>query len=924
MKPIAQTFIANEPTTGVEAIFLTQIDLYFQSKSSVYGVEVQIRETLNGAPTVNRLPYASKILQSSSVSISSDGSVATSFVFDTPVVLRTNEQFAIVVVPVGGNPDYNIWTAELGQNDANSGVPIFTNNQLGSLFISSNDLNFTPIQNESMKYTLYTAQFSATSATAVFRNSNTDFFSVKDQIGVFSPGEQVVISNSNITLAAMSITTGTAFTSNEIVFQPNTATKQTATAYGTVIQSNTVYVLLTNTYGSFTTSGGGLKGVTSGIMTANPTVVNANLVTVSTPGASNKITVPSVNTTAITDFTSGNFLYVGSGTHTNTTIVQITNVDPSSNTLTLSANLTFDTTNAFVGRVKEDANLYGYFSSRSKNDKGILMLDQVTSNAAANFANSNGKYLIGRSTGASVTIDKIVDFYYESITAQYSAISPKQTALGFSFQGISNTKTQDSSGASIVTEVPYEFIDEQRMIMSRSNEWKNKIGSTAGTNSLTVQVGLGTSNNSISPYIDTVRNVVTLTHNKTLDPTNHNGYYFGIANTTGIFNVGEILTQANPEGTANTLGTVIFANTTFVVVSNATSSNSAVIDSFNANGTSFVISTTNSAMLANVSSVVSFTEAKGNGIETSRYISKNVILADGQDAEDLVCYLGAYRPPGTNFKVYGKFLNASDNDAYESKVWSILSEISSPAIQSSLVNKNDFVELVYELPLSTNVYSYGAICNTTSPNVTVPTTGTTASFTPGQYFYMADISYGVATASIDVAGTGYANGDVIQLSGTPGYVNSSFSVTTNSGGGVVALVVTNQGSYTTNTAITANTTTATIGTGSGLKITVTGSAFTQSTKFGVRQITNIANTTTLILSSNGAFASGNVAIGIVPTNSQYSAFRYSRNNNVARYVTPTDGIYDSYKTFAVKLVPTTTSSQIVPRLTDMRCLALQV
>ena len=163
MKPIAQTFLANEPSTGVEAVYLTGVDLFFQSASSTYGVELQVRETVNGVPTQNILPFASKIIPFSSVSTSPDASVATNFTFDTPVILTTNTQFALVIVPVGGNPDYTVWTAALGDNDVTTNSPIYTNNQLGSLFISSNDLNFTAVQNESMKYNLYTATFTGTS-----------------------------------------------------------------------------------------------------------------------------------------------------------------------------------------------------------------------------------------------------------------------------------------------------------------------------------------------------------------------------------------------------------------------------------------------------------------------------------------------------------------------------------------------------------------------------------------------------------------------------------------------------------------------------------------------------------------------------------------------------------------------------------------
>jgi len=53
----------------------------------------------------------------------------------------------------------------------------------------------------------------------------------------------------------------------------------------------------------------------------------------------------------------------------------------------------------------------------------------------------------------------------------------------------------------------------------------------------------------------------------------------------------------------------------------------------------------------------------------SRYISKTVVLADGQDAEDLVVFLTAYRPQGTNIQVYGKVLNATDSDPFDDKSW---------------------------------------------------------------------------------------------------------------------------------------------------------------------------------------------------------------------------------------------------------------
>ena len=62
MKPIGQTFYVNQPGNGIPGVFVTKVDLYFKKVSSIYGIELQIRTTDNGVPTVERLPFASKFL----------------------------------------------------------------------------------------------------------------------------------------------------------------------------------------------------------------------------------------------------------------------------------------------------------------------------------------------------------------------------------------------------------------------------------------------------------------------------------------------------------------------------------------------------------------------------------------------------------------------------------------------------------------------------------------------------------------------------------------------------------------------------------------------------------------------------------------------------------------------------------------------
>lgn len=829
MKPIAQTFIANEPSTDIEALFLTRVDLYFRSKSSTLGVEVQIRETVNGVPTQHMLPFASKILTSAEVSTSSDGSVPTTFTFNTPVVLRTNTQFAIVVIPIGGNPDYTIWTAALGDTDLATSTPIFTNNQLGSLFISSNDLNFTAVQNESMKYKLWTAEFTETTGYAVYRNSNTDFFKVKDIIGDFIPGEQIVVANNTLSLAALAVSGANTFSNGTEVSQSNSTANY---ANGIVYYCNTTLVLLSNVEGRFTTANT-LVG-NSGVTIAAPSAVYQNVITAS----GNTVTIPNANSTLTTDFTVGNYIYIGTNSRANVEIVKIESLDATNRTMVVSPNISFTDTNAIIGRVKADAALYGVFSSRTKaGAAGFISIDNVTSNASVNFAGSENNILIGRSSGASANNLCLIDLAYDSITSQFSYINPKLTTQNWNFQGISNTKTIDSSYTLLESDIPYEFVDKQRLIMSRSNEFADPI-SSAGDPSLTIKTTLTTANTKISPYIDEIRKVTTLTHNLCYPETYLSGYLLSLANTSGENVTGQTIWQSN--SSTNSYGTVLYCNSTFMVVGNVVSSNSLTIPGFIANSTS-IITNSNNAVTANVTASIYYNEETGSGYNSiTRYISKNIILETGQDAEDLVSYVGAYRPTGTNLFVYAKCLAASDGDSIEDKGWSFMPETSSPALISSLVNRNDLVELSYSLPESVQVYSSLASGNTTTDVFTVPATGSTSAFRAGNFIYITDA--------------------------TPANANG----------------------------------------------------------FNVRQIVSVPNNTSLVLSANLSFTSSNCAVGNIPgLRHKTGAFRYSNNYNIARYSTETDSIYDTIKTFAIKIVLVSNSSQIVPRMSDMRTIAMQ-
>ncbi len=87
----------------------------------------------------------------------------------------------------------------------------------------------------------------------------------------------------------------------------------------------------------------------------------------------------------------------------------------------------------------------------------------------------------------------------------------------------------------------------------------------------------------------------------------------------------------------------------------------------------------------------------GNAI--NKYISKIITLAEGQDAEDLLVYLTAYKPSTTSVNVYIKIKHFEDAELFDSKKW-ILLECPGELNYSSIANENDFIEYEYKIPAS--------------------------------------------------------------------------------------------------------------------------------------------------------------------------------------------------------------------------------
>lgn len=98
------------------------------------------------------------------------------------------------------------------------------------------------------------------------------------------------------------------------------------------------------------------------------------------------------------------------------------------------------------------------------------------------------------------------------------------------------------------------------------------------------------------------------------------------------------------------------------------------------------------------------------GPAVSKYISKKVTLAEGFDSGDLRVWLTAYKPIGTNLKVYYKIRNSLDPVAFEKQPY-VLMEQKTPSTIKSL-NEYDNKEYEYRPYASANSITYTSGTNT--------------------------------------------------------------------------------------------------------------------------------------------------------------------------------------------------------------------
>jgi hypothetical protein len=104
------------------------------------------------------------VVRPEEITTSDDGSVATYLAFDGLVYLEPSE-YALVLLT--GSINYKVWISQIGETDVATGRVINDQPFIGVLFKSQNGSSWEANQNQDLKFRIYNAVFSTTSAATV-------------------------------------------------------------------------------------------------------------------------------------------------------------------------------------------------------------------------------------------------------------------------------------------------------------------------------------------------------------------------------------------------------------------------------------------------------------------------------------------------------------------------------------------------------------------------------------------------------------------------------------------------------------------------------------------------------------------------------------------------------------------------------------
>lgn len=229
---------------------------------------------------------------------------------------------------------------------------------------------------------------------------------------------------------------------------------------------------------------------------------------------------------------------------------------------------------------------------------------------------------------------------------------------------LANTGLTDAGFFNVDPNIPYDFGGDLKNSTIGSN--RRRVISAGNANSTQVQVIMSTANPDISPMFNAERlSLIGITN--IINPgsiANTDLSIYSAGNHINANNIVVTITAPSGDGgiqaTANVLPSGLSGNS--LVAINIINPGAGYVDS------PFITISEPSAP-ANAKAYV-FGEDNvfgGNGV--AKYVTRQITLADGFDAGDLVVYLNAVRPQGTDIQVYYKAVSGQSTTPLSSMPW---------------------------------------------------------------------------------------------------------------------------------------------------------------------------------------------------------------------------------------------------------------
>ena len=638
--PLAQTFLVQ--SSG--GAFLSKVDVFFASKDSAIPVNLEIRECVNGYPGSKVLPFSRVSLKPEQVNLSTtlvqvDGvptpsyDTPTTFTFPSPVYVEDNTEYALVLSSDSNN--YRAWISQVGDQIPGSTRMISEQPYLGSLFKSQNASTWTADQTQDLKFTIYRAQF----ATNTIGNVEL----VND-----------ILPYQNLEKDPFEIRTG------------STKVRVWQRDHGIPVGTNS-RVVITN---SDETKLTGVAGTGTISVTLGSTSVTGG-------------------TTLDAQLQVGSLIYNASGVF----VGKVSAVTTTTATLAAGAAValaaeSFKYTTPING-IPTNEIYNGLYHDVSDVDLDSYCITVTTAPTSTGYAG-----------GSTVRAQRNIQF--DAIHPSIQVQSFPDTTLAFGMKAVSG-KSPDSAQTPYVIPSDYSSILANEtnvlyapaMVASEINESVN--GPLNNNKSLRLNVTMSTTNDAVSPVIDTHRLSVIAIGNKVNAPSETNlnvasiDYNVLLSGATGVTVSGNQLTTTTQQAAFKQAKVG-----KYITITGATSGTSTnLVTAVAADGTSITFATAISSIVGNVTLTqreMFVDDIAPVGSSTySKYVTKRVNLAT--PSTFLRVRLAAAIPPEAVLEVYYKTAPVGSTAPLDNVNYTLLA--SDAAVEYVQIGSNRFIDMTF-------------------------------------------------------------------------------------------------------------------------------------------------------------------------------------------------------------------------------------